>query len=421
MRVLIQMLQHPVTIVASIFLGVLLGQYFPGFSLSLTPVADVYISLLKMVALPLMISAVIFSVSRLLGDGDAPVLMRRFLLMFVLVMPFAMVVSFATSLILTPGKDISPKSQVALGALIDTGEIGDGASIELYIDRAAEDERELGSLLTSIVPDNIFASLSNGDALPVLIFALIFGASLGSVSARLKGTLTAVLESVYRSCLLMTSWLVVPLPIALVASLSSQLATSGIEPLLLMGEFLVALTISSVAILVIATLVIWERSGASPAVVVDALKLPFAVALATRNSIASMPPMMEALEKLRFPKLQVELMVPLSISLARIGPTMFYVTATLFIAELYGRDLAVADLLLVAFACFLAGMASAGATGVVALSMVSISCGYLQLPFEAVLVLFIAVDVISDTLRTLVLVIGNMAFSTLVCPRPLRI
>ncbi len=421
MRVLIQMLQHPVTIVASIFLGVLFGQYFPDFSLSLTPIADVYISLLKMVALPLMISAVIFSVSRLLGDGDAPVLMRRFLLMFFLVMPFAMVVSFATSLILTPGKDISPESQVALGALIDTGEIGDGASIELFIDRAAEDESELGSLLTSIVPDNIFASLSNGDALPVLIFALIFGASLGSVSARLKGTLTAVLESVYRSCLLMTSWLVVPLPIALVASLSSQLATSGIEPLLLMGEFLIALTISSVSILVIATLVIWMRSGASLAVVVDALKLPFAVALATRNSIASMPPMMEALEKLRFPKLQVELMVPLSISLARIGPTMFYVTATLFIAELYGRDLAVADLLLVAFACFLAGMASAGATGVVALSMVSISCGYLQLPFEAVLVLFIAVDVISDTLRTLVLVLGNMAFSTLVCPRPLRI
>jgi len=420
-RVLIQMLQHPVTIVASIFLGVLFGQYFPDFSLSLTPIADVYISLLKMVALPLMISAVIFSVSRLLGDGDAPVLMRRFLLMFFLVMPFAMMVSFATSLILTPGKDISPESQVALGALIDTGEIGDGASIELFIDRAAEDESELGSLLTSIVPDNIFASLSNGDALPVLIFALIFGASLGSVSARLKGTLTAVLESVYRSCLLMTSWLVVPLPIALVASLSSQLATSGIEPLLLMGEFLIALTISSVSILVIATLVIWMRSGASLAVVVDALKLPFAVALATRNSIASMPPMMEALEKLRFPKLQVELMVPLSISLARIGPTMFYVTATLFIAELYGRDLAVADLLLVAFACFLAGMASAGATGVVALSMVSISCGYLQLPFEAVLVLFIAVDVISDTLRTLVLVLGNMAFSTLVCPRPLRI
>lgn len=421
MSFLIQILKHPATIVASIALGIFLGQQFPSFSLSLSPIADVYISLLKMIALPLMITAVIFSISRLMSDGEAPVLMRRFLLMFALVIPFAILVSLITSVVLTPGKVITPEAQAALGSLIGADNISDTTSVEFFRESVSEDNAELHSILMSIVPNNIFASLSNGDALPVLIFALIFGASLGSVSARLKGTLTAVLESVYRSCLLMTSWLVVPLPIALIASLSSQLATSGIQPLLLMGEFLMALAVSSMFVLIIATIVIWIRSGANFSVVINSLQMPFAVALATRNSIASMPPMMEALEKLNFPKLQVELMVPLSISLARIGPTMFYVTATLFIAELYGRDLALADLFLVGFACFLAGMASAGATGVVALSMISISCGYLQLPFEAVLILFIAVDVISDTLRTLVLVIGNMAFSSLVCPRPLRI
>ena len=421
MSFLIQILKHPATIVASIALGIFLGQQFPSFSLSLSPIADVYISLLKMIALPLMITAVIFSISRLMSDGEAPVLMRRFLLMFALVIPFAILVSLITSVVLTPGKVITPEAQTALGSLIGADNISDATSVEFFRESVSEDNAELQSILMSIVPNNIFASLSNGDALPVLIFALIFGASLGSVSARLKGTLTAVLESVYRSCLLMTSWLVVPLPIALIASLSSQLATSGIQPLLLMGEFLMALAVSSMFVLIIATIVIWIRSGANFSVVINSLQMPFAVALATRNSIASMPPMMEALEKLNFPKLQVELMVPLSISLARIGPTMFYVTATLFIAELYGRDLALADLFLVGFACFLAGMASAGATGVVALSMISISCGYLQLPFEAVLILFIAVDVISDTLRTLVLVIGNMAFSSLVCPRPLRI
>ena len=421
MSFLIQILKHPATIVASIALGIFLGQQFPSFSLSLSPIADVYISLLKMIALPLMITAVIFSISRLMSDGEAPVLMRRFLLMFALVIPFAILVSLTTSVVLTPGKVITPEAQAALGSLIGADNISDTTSVEFFRESVSEDNAELLSILMSIVPNNIFASLSNGDALPVLIFALIFGASLGSVSARLKGTLTAVLESVYRSCLLMTSWLVVPLPIALIASLSSQLATSGIQPLLLMGEFLMALAVSSIFVLIIATIVIWIRSGANFSAVINSLQMPFAVALATRNSIASMPPMMEALEKLNFPKLQVELMVPLSISLARIGPTMFYVTATLFIAELYGRDLALADFFLVGFACFLAGMASAGATGVVALSMISISCGYLQLPFEAVLILFIAVDVISDTLRTLVLVIGNMAFSGLVCPRPLRI
>jgi Na+/H+-dicarboxylate symporter len=421
MTMFIRFLKNPVTVVMSIILGIFIGQKFPQFSLSLAPIADVYVSLLQMIALPLMISAVIFSISRLLSDGQAPVLMKRFVAVFCLAIPSVLVVSFLTSAALTPGRTLSPEQQYALGELIGANTLGGSESVTIFSESVISEPTGIKTILLDIVPSNIFSALANGEALSVLIFALIFGSSLGSVSARLKGTLTTVLESVYRSCILMTQWLVVPLPLALVAAISSQLAIAGIEPLLLMGEFLWAFFVSSIVVLVVSTVIVWIRSGASFGQTLKSIQLPFAVALATRSSIASMPPMMEALEKLNFSKLQVELAVPLSISLVRLGPTMFYVTATLFIAELYGLQLGVGDLILVAFACFLAGMASAGATGVVALSMVSISCGYLNLPFEAVLILFIAVDVISDSLRTLVLVIGNMAFSCLVCPRPLRL
>ena len=421
MTMFIRFLKNPVTVVMSIILGIFIGQKFPQFSLSLAPIADVYVSLLQMIALPLMISAVIFSISRLLSDGQAPVLMKRFVVVFCLAIPSVLVVSFLTSAALTPGRTLSPEQQYALGELIGANTLGGSESVTIFSESVISEPTGIKTILLDIVPSNIFSALANGEALSVLIFALIFGSSLGSVSARLKGTLTTVLESVYRSCILMTQWLVVPLPLALVAAISSQLAIAGIEPLLLMGEFLWAFFVSSIVVLVVSTVIVWIRSGASFGQTLKSIQLPFAVALATRSSIASMPPMMEALEKLNFSKLQVELAVPLSISLVRLGPTMFYVTATLFIAELYGLQLGVGDLILVAFACFLAGMASAGATGVVALSMVSISCGYLNLPFEAVLILFIAVDVISDSLRTLVLVIGNMAFSCLVCPRPLRL
>ena len=421
MTMFIRFLKNPVTVVMSIILGIFIGQKFPQFSLSLAPIADVYVSLLQMIALPLMISAVIFSISRLLSDGQAPVLMKRFVVVFCLAIPSVLVVSFLTSAALTPGRTLSPEQQYALGELIGANTLGGSESVTIFSESVISEPTGIKTILLDIVPSNIFSALANGEALSVLIFALIFGSSLGSVSARLKGTLTTVLESVYRSCILMTQWLVVPLPLALVAAISSQLAIAGIEPLLLMGEFLWAFFVSSIVVLVVSTVIVWIRSGASFGQTLKSIQLPFAVALATRSSIASMPPMMEALEKLNFSKLQVELAVPLSISLVRLGPTMFYVTATLFIAELYGLELGVGDLILVAFACFLAGMASAGATGVVALSMVSISCGYLNLPFEAVLILFIAVDVISDSLRTLVLVIGNMAFSCLVCPRPLRL
>ena len=50
MSYLVQILKHPATIIASIVVGIFLGQQFPVLSLKLTPVAEIYISLLKMIA-----------------------------------------------------------------------------------------------------------------------------------------------------------------------------------------------------------------------------------------------------------------------------------------------------------------------------------------------------------------------------------
>src|SRR5690606_40895312 len=59
-----------------------------------------------------------------------------------------------------------------------------------------------------------------------------------------------------------------------------------------------------------------------------------------RSSATCMPVMIESLaDKLGFARARVELLVPLSVSLLRVGPVVFYVCATLFIAQLYGRSL----------------------------------------------------------------------------------
>jgi Na+/H+-dicarboxylate symporter len=75
----------------------------------------------------------------------------------------------------------------------------------------------------------------------------------------------------------------------------------------------------------------------------------------------------------------------------------------------------------VLLASVLAGFASAGMTGLVTVSLVGMTCSYLRLPFEAAFILFLAVDPICDMLRTLILVIGNAAAVSVICPRPLKI
>jgi Na+/H+-dicarboxylate symporter len=54
-------------------------------------------------------------------------------------------------------------------------------------------------------------------------------------------------------------------------------------------------------------------------------------------------------------------------------------------------------------------------------SLIGITCAYLGLPFEAAFILFLAIDPLCDMLRTLILVIGNSAAVSVICPRPLRV
>jgi Na+/H+-dicarboxylate symporter len=254
------------------------------------------------------------------------------------------------------------------------------------------------------------------------VFALLFGLAVGRVPERISVGLSQSLETVYHACQKLMHWLSYPLPLILFCMSATQLGKSGVGPLHAMLQFVIAFLIASAVLIVLAGAIIWKRSNHSLSKTLDSLRAPFALALATRNSAACMPSMIESLvDDLGFARSRVELLVPLTISLLRVGPMVYYVCATLFIAQLYGHSLGVVEVLTVVLASVLAGFASAGMTGLVTVSLVGMTCTYLNLPFEAAFILFLAVDPICDMLRTLVLVIGNAAAVSMICPRPLKI
>jgi Na+/H+-dicarboxylate symporter len=277
-------------------------------------------------------------------------------------------------------------------------------------------------VLVSLVPSNVFAALANGETLKALVFALLFGVAVGQIPSRVSEGLTASMETVYHSCQLLMRWLNYPLPIILFCMGAAQMAKMGLGPLQAMAEFVLAFSLASLASMLAAALIIWKRSGTSFGQTFAALQGPFALAVATRNSAACIPSMIEALaDKLGFARTRVELLVPLSVSLLRIGPIVYYVCAAMFIAQLYDKQFGFEEILITIFASVLAGFASAGMTGLLTVSLLGLSCQYLGLPFEAAFVLFLAVDPICDMLRTMVLVIGNSAAVSLICPRPLKL
>jgi Na+/H+-dicarboxylate symporter len=375
-----------------------------------------------MTTLPFMISAVIFSLQRLFRDGGTSRLLMRVITVFLGASVTVAVVGAIVLLIMHPGANISTATMQTFGLMVGSDSSSSDTVMNLYGADLPQKSLNFSDVLTSLVPTNIFAALANGDALKALVFALLFGLAVGRVPERISVGLSQSLETIYHACQKLMHWLSYALPLILFCMSAAQLGKSGVGPLHAMLQFVLAFFITSALLLVLAAVIIWKRSTHSLGKTLDALRAPFALALATRNSAACMPSMIESLvDNLGFARSRVELLVPLTISLLRVGPMVYYVCATLFIAQLYGHSLGVVEVATVLLASVLAGFASAGMTGLVTVSLVGMTCSYLRLPFEAAFILFLAVDPICDMLRTLILVIGNAAAVSVICPRPLKI
>jgi Na+/H+-dicarboxylate symporter len=147
----------------------------------------------------------------------------------------------------------------------------------------------------------------------------------------------------------------------------------------------------------------------------------FTLGVATNSSANCMPAMVDGLvERLHFARARVELLVPLSVSLLRIGAVAYFVCGTLFVAELYDRNLTAMEVGLVVLVSALSGFASAGMAGILTISLIGTACTYLGLPFEAAFILFVAVDPICAMARTAVTVISCCAAVSIVCDKPSR-
>ena len=413
---------NPWVIFSSLALGFLMGIYAPQASLSISYIGDIYVDLLKMIALPFMVSAVIFSLQRLFREGGSATLLKRVGVVFVIFFVSVAIVGAITMLIFKPGADLSAEQMQTFGKIV--GNDLSSTDTVMALNGVDEPSKNVSfvQVLSSMVPSNIFSALATGDALKTLVFAMLFGFAVGRVPARVSDGLTQTLETIYNACQVLMRWLNYPLPIILFCMSAAQMAKTGVGPLQAMAQFVFAFFVASLLVLAIAAIIIWKRSNATFIETLTALEAPFALALATRSSPTCMPSMIESLaDKLGFARSRVELVVPLGISLLRIGPVVYYVAATIFIAQLYGKTLGPSEIAVVMSASILAGFASAGMTGLLTVSLVGLTCGYLGLPFEAAFILFVAVDPICDMLRTLVNVIGNSAAVALISPRPLKI
>ncbi len=417
---------NPWIVMVCLAAGAAFGAWEPRVAHYLGIVAAGYVDLLQMIVLPFMVSAVVFSLQSLFREGATRRTLARVTWVFLAFAVGVTVVGLVVAEVAAPGTNLSPETRAAFGRIVHSDARQGIAQVELRAQEAPNERKEpdvlLRDMLGNFIPSNVFAAFAQGETLKALVFALLFGFAAGQVPVRVSQGLVDSLSTIYAACQTLTRWFNYPVPFVLFCMAAAHIGQGGFDAVRPMAGFVGSFFLATALLVAMAAVLIKRRSVKPWREVLGALRAPFAMAVVTRSSAVCMPAMIEALtDRLGFARTRVELLVPLSVALLRTGPILFYVTATLFIAALYGRDLGMREIGVVAVVCLLTGFASASASGVVTLSMMGTASGYLGLPFEAAFVLFMAVEPLCDMGRTVLIVVGNCAAVALICPAPLEV
>ena len=357
-------------------------------------IGDLFLRLLQMLVVPLIISSLITGIT---GMGDLRTLGSiggRAVGFYLTTSALAIVTGIVVVNVIRPGEG----AELAL--------LEDGAAAEpLQIETPSSIGVVLWEQLESLIPTNPLAAASQGDMLPVIFFALLIGVFIGIAEHR-EGSKDASIVRRFFSGLFdvmmqMTLFVVKFAPIGVFGFTLYAAAGKGPAAFRVLGWYVLTVFI---ALLIHASvtlpIILKLRTGRSPIEYARKLMTALVTAFSTASSNGTLPLTMENVENAGVRPQVASFVLPLGATINMDGTALYEAVAVLFIAQVYGVDLTMAQQGLVALTALLASIGAAGIphAGMVMMVVVLNAVG---LPTSAV-ALILAVDRILDMLRTMV-------------------
>jgi Na+/H+-dicarboxylate symporter len=224
-----------------------------------------------------------------------------------------------------------------------------------------------------------------------------------------------IFEAVYRALELIISRVNIFIPVLAFGMAAYFAARTDTQTLHAMGSFLATFFVFALSLAGLATVFIWKKSGLSPAVVLSALKTPALISLTSASTTATIPDTIEAMSsKLGFSRGIVELVIPIASVFMRSGAAFYFALLAVFVANIYGRPIAAQEFLLICLGASMAAFASAGNNSLAAVGFAGIVLSMLNLPIEAAMALFLAIDLICEGPRNLLTLLFSCVLIVLV-------
>jgi len=374
------------TIVA-IFLGIVAGVYLPELMLSLKWVGDLFLSLLKMLIVPLVFASVFVAIVSL-GSGEAlkNLGLKAFGYYFL-----------TTALAVTTG--------LLVVNIIEPGTAHQMAEAT-QVQKPAE--HTLASLLLSFVPSNIFASLSEGKIVQVLLFVIFFAIATLHLENAKRDYLKNFFDAINDAMGKIAEWIIKLTPLGVFSLIGYVIAKEGVETLWELKSYVAAVLIAlSIHAIIVLPMLAGFIGRFNPFGYFKRVREAVLVAFSTASSSATLPVSIEvASTRGGVKKESAGFILPLGATVNMDGTALYEAIAVMFIANSYGVELGFSQQIVIFLTATFASIGAAGIPGA-GLVMMTMILSAVSLPLEAI-GLIAAVDRILDMFRTAINVWGDL-------------
>lgn len=394
-------------------LGVVLGGFFPQDHYPVVYelfrfLSKAFISLIKGLIVPLLISTIVVGIAQ---TGDLRAVGRlggKSILYFEIVTTLALFIGLGIANWWKPGANL-PIDLSMSGPALAKPQTGWETAMHLF-------------------PSNVIKHAAEGDILPVVVFASLFGISLTRIGEKgklildfFKGTSEVMFK--YTDMVMKLTPLGVFGAMAYnVSHMASEHSVNGVvvrgwpavwhlmkQYALLVGSLYFALVVLFVLVFVPIMIVTKTKIIGF----LKAVREPALTAFSTASSEAALPRLLEEMVLFGVPRRIASFVIPTGYSFNLDGSTLYLVLASLTIAQAAKIELSLSQQITMLLAFMLS---SKGVAGVPRASLVIIAgtCASFGLPGEAGIAMLLAVDELMDMARTMINVIGNALASVVI-------
>ena len=372
--------------------GVFCGWFFGRSMMSVAWIGTLFLDALKMVIVPLIIAAVITSITAI-GDVRYLGKLGGFTMLYYLsTTAIAVFIGLIAVNIIEPGVSVGT---VELSQTIPDEIVG-------------KDATGISDIIRTLITPNLVDAAANSELLPIIVFCLIFGIALTTIGER-GNTISNFFEGLNDVMMKLVIWLMYLSPIGIFALIASKLGESGGGDAVLVEIAKVGWYIFTVIfalflhfLFLFGVLIMLARRG--KAYFISMLRA-VVTAFGTASSAATLPLTMECAIEAGVKKRAAKFILPLGATVNMDGTALYEAIAVMFIAQAYGYDMTFFQQSIIFITATLAaiGAAAIPQAGLVTMALVLTAVG---LPLEGV-GLILAVDWFLDRIRTAVNVWGD--------------